>query len=93
MKLYSYIWNERGTSKEQGANEYLEIVLAHEELEDKKVRQLDGVEVTFHPTLGKAIIYDPSLNRLRLRFYRSIEGEIVLCIKGTNRIRVEDKRR
>lgn len=69
MKFYSYIWNERGTSKELGARETLDIALAW------------GEEV-FHPQ-----------NRVYLSFYRSTEGEIVLSIKGNNRVRVEDKRR
>jgi len=72
MKFYSYIWNERGTSKEQGANETLDIVLAY--TEDKFAEA-------------------PTKDRLSLRFYRSIEGEIVLSIRGNNRIRIEDKRK
>lgn len=74
MKFYTYIWNERGTSKEQGANKTLDIVLAYTE---DRIKFVDA----------------PTEDRLFLRFYRSTEGEIVLSIRGNNRVRVEDKRK
>lgn len=77
MKLYSYIWNERGTSKEQGGNKTLDIALGWKEDDDK--------QHTKYPY--------PIENRIQLTFYRSVEGEIVLRIGGNNRIRVEDKRK